>query len=141
MKKQALITYLLDRWSHHPMTALSNAQIVAEMMYTSAIIYKNTGLSVKYFRPPYGDIDDRVRGILNALGFRIVFWGNGYTIDFCTGNFKQLLRLYATFSYDSTDADVSASTKEFVIVENIIRSWFNTVPGNVSFPWLLLFNS
>jgi hypothetical protein len=54
-------------WSHHPFTTLTNAQIVAEMMYTAAIIYNNTGLNPRYFRPPYGDIDDRVRAIVNGM--------------------------------------------------------------------------
>ncbi|TPX38109.1 hypothetical protein SmJEL517_g00103 [Synchytrium microbalum] len=98
-------------WSHHPFTSLTNAQIVAEMMYTAAIIHKNTGLSVRYFRPPYGDIDDRVRGIVNALGFRIVLWDG---------------------KYDSTDADVTANAANFGVVENIISSWFNTLPGFIS---------
>ncbi|TPX38301.1 hypothetical protein SmJEL517_g00099 [Synchytrium microbalum] len=98
-------------WSHHPLTSLTNAQIVAEMMYTAAIIHKNTGLSVRYFRPPYGDIDDRVRAIVNALGFRIIMWDG---------------------KYDSTDADVTANDANFGVVENLISSFFNTVPGFIS---------
>ena len=46
-------------WSHHPLTSLSNAQIVAELKYTEAIIYQQTGMITNYFRPPYGDVDDR----------------------------------------------------------------------------------
>ncbi|TPX38107.1 hypothetical protein SmJEL517_g00105 [Synchytrium microbalum] len=98
-------------WSHHPFTSLTNTQVVAEMMYTAAIIYKNTGLSVRYFRPPYGDIDDRIRGIVNALGYRIVMWDG---------------------KYDSTDADVSANAANFAKVEGIISGWFNTIPGFIS---------
>ncbi|TPX38108.1 hypothetical protein SmJEL517_g00102 [Synchytrium microbalum] len=98
-------------WSHHPFTSLTNEQIVAEMMYTAAIIYNSTGLSPRYFRPPYGDIDDRVRAIINALGFRIVMWDS---------------------KYDATDADVTANAANFGLVENIITSWFNTVPGFIA---------
>ncbi|KAJ2994630.1 chitin deacetylase [Globomyces sp. JEL0801] len=43
----------LHTWSHHPMTSLTNEQIVAEMN---------------------GDIDDRVRAIVAALGYRTVLW-------------------------------------------------------------------
>ncbi|TPX38110.1 hypothetical protein SmJEL517_g00100 [Synchytrium microbalum] len=98
-------------WSHHPLTSLTNEQVVAEMMYTAAIIYNVTGISVRYFRPPYGDIDDRVRAIVNALGFRVIMWD---TI------------------YDATDADVVASPESFAIVESIIASWFNSVPGFIA---------
>ncbi|KAI8896390.1 hypothetical protein BC833DRAFT_519235, partial [Globomyces pollinis-pini] len=64
----------LHTWSHHPMTSLTNEQIVAEMKYTEALIYRTIGVVPKYFRPPYGDIDDRVRAIVAALGYRTVLW-------------------------------------------------------------------
>ncbi|TPX31834.1 hypothetical protein SmJEL517_g04897 [Synchytrium microbalum] len=98
-------------WSHHPMTSLTNAQIVAEMEYTTAAIYKVTGLTMRYFRPPYGDIDDRVRAIVNALGYRIVIWDG---------------------IYDSTDADVTANAASYTTVMNIIKSWFNVPQGFIS---------
>ena len=41
-------------WSHHPLTSLTNEQIVAEIMYTEALVYKETGRVMTYFRPPYG---------------------------------------------------------------------------------------
>ena len=42
-------------WTHHPLTSLTNAQIVAEIKYTEAKIYQITGLVTSYFRPPYGN--------------------------------------------------------------------------------------
>ncbi|TPX51796.1 hypothetical protein SeMB42_g00799 [Synchytrium endobioticum] len=91
-------------WSHHPLTSLTNAQIVAEMLYTQAIVYKLTGISMRYFRPPYGDIDDRVRAISSALGFRAVMWDS---------------------FYDSNDADVTANNAGYAQVMAKITSWFN----------------
>ncbi|KAI8901638.1 hypothetical protein BC833DRAFT_576682 [Globomyces pollinis-pini] len=61
-------------WTHTRMTLLTNAQIVAEIKYTEAIIYKAAGVVPRFFRPPYGDIDNRVRAILNALGYTVVLW-------------------------------------------------------------------
>ncbi|KAI9208375.1 uncharacterized protein BJ171DRAFT_596152 [Polychytrium aggregatum] len=61
-------------WTHHPLTACTNEQIVAEIKYTEAIIYNATGQVPNFFRPPYGDIDDRVRAVLNALGYTITIW-------------------------------------------------------------------
>ncbi|TPX38017.1 hypothetical protein SmJEL517_g00396 [Synchytrium microbalum] len=98
-------------WSHHPMTSLTNTQIVAEIMYTQAMIYKVTGLTTRYFRPPYGDIDDRVRGIIAALGFKIIIWDS---------------------AYDSTDADVAATPENYEKVMARIRSWFNVAKGFIS---------
>ncbi|TPX44395.1 hypothetical protein SeMB42_g04349 [Synchytrium endobioticum] len=98
-------------WTHHPMTSLTNAQIVAEMLYTQAMIYNVTGLAPVYFRPPYGDIDDRVRAIVNALGFRVAIWVKGY---------------------DSRDSDVVPSAASYQPVLRTVQGWFNTKPGFIS---------
>jgi hypothetical protein len=98
-------------WTHHPLTSLTNAQIVAELLYTSAIIYNLTSLNPIYFRPPYGDIDDRVRAIINALGYHVVLWGRGY---------------------DSGDSDVTPNSTNYQPILNAIDGWFNTQPGFIS---------
>ncbi|KAJ3034695.1 chitin deacetylase [Rhizophlyctis rosea] len=61
-------------WTHAPLTTLNNTQIVAEILYTEALVYYLTGARPAYFRPPYGDIDNRVRAIVNALGYHSVLW-------------------------------------------------------------------
>ncbi|KAJ3176152.1 chitin deacetylase [Geranomyces variabilis] len=62
-------------WSHAPMTSLTNQEIVAEIKYTEALIYSIIGRKPRYFRAPYGDVDDRVRAIAGALGYENVLWG------------------------------------------------------------------
>ncbi|KAI8590545.1 hypothetical protein BDZ88DRAFT_414031 [Geranomyces variabilis] len=61
-------------WTHAPMTSLTTEQIVAEILYTEAFIYALIGQRPRYFRPPYGDVDDRVRAIIGALGYESVMW-------------------------------------------------------------------
>ncbi|KAL1922533.1 uncharacterized protein VTP21DRAFT_10072 [Calcarisporiella thermophila] len=61
-------------WSHPYLTSLTNEQIVAEVKWTEMIIKERTGVTPKYIRPPYGDIDDRVRAIMKQLGYKIVLW-------------------------------------------------------------------
>ncbi|KAI8800768.1 hypothetical protein BJ742DRAFT_840295 [Cladochytrium replicatum] len=61
-------------WTHRPATNLTNAQLVAEIKYSERKIYEITGRIPVFFRPPYGDIDDRVRAIVSALGYRVVHW-------------------------------------------------------------------
>ncbi|KAF9108544.1 chitin deacetylase [Mortierella sp. GBA35] len=63
-------------WSHSGLTTLSNEEIVAELKWTEKYIFDHTGYKVKYFRPPYGDIDNRVRAIAHQLGFETVIWSN-----------------------------------------------------------------
>ncbi|KAF9351811.1 chitin deacetylase [Mortierella sp. NVP85] len=59
-------------WSRSGMTTLTNEEIVAELKWTEKYIYDHTGYKVKYFRPPYNDVDNRVRAIARELGFRTV---------------------------------------------------------------------
>ncbi|KAF9403936.1 chitin deacetylase, partial [Podila epigama] len=61
-------------WSHHALTTLTNEQIVAEIKWTEKAIFDATGLKVRYMRPPYGDVDNRVRYVLKQLGYTIVDW-------------------------------------------------------------------
>ncbi|TPX31167.1 hypothetical protein SmJEL517_g05417 [Synchytrium microbalum] len=91
-------------WSHHPMTSLTNGQAIAELMYTQALLYNTTGLLMRYWRAPYGDIDDRIRAIASALGFVHVAWN-------------------ATF--DSFDSDVAANAAGYTTVMSRVTSWLN----------------
>lgn len=61
-------------WSHRPLTTLTNGQIVAELVYTSLAIQQAIGVTPLFFRPPYGDIDDRVRAIIHACGLKVILW-------------------------------------------------------------------
>ena len=61
-------------WSHPWLTSLTNDQIVAEALWTADAIFDIIGLTPKYFRPPFGDIDPRVRAILSAMGFKVIVW-------------------------------------------------------------------
>ncbi|KAG1459978.1 hypothetical protein G6F56_006048 [Rhizopus delemar] len=66
----------MHTWSHSYMTTLTNEQIVAELKWNELAIKEVTGVSPKYFRPPYGDIDDRVRNVAAALGFIPIIWNH-----------------------------------------------------------------
>ncbi|KAI8096696.1 uncharacterized protein BX664DRAFT_291731 [Halteromyces radiatus] len=64
----------MHTWSHSYMTSLTNEQIVAELKWNEQVIKEVTGVSPRFFRPPYGDIDNRVRDVAKALGFSAVIW-------------------------------------------------------------------
>ncbi|KAF9279519.1 hypothetical protein BGZ68_007869 [Mortierella alpina] len=61
-------------WSHPSMTQLTNAEVVAEFYYALKIIKEVLGITPKCWRPPYGDIDDRVRAIAWQMGMRAFVW-------------------------------------------------------------------
>jgi len=61
-------------WSHRPLTSLSTKQIVAELGWTRKAIKTVLGVTPTTMRPPYGDIDDRVRAIALAMGMAPIIW-------------------------------------------------------------------
>lgn len=75
-------------WSHPYLTKLSNAEIVAELGWSKQVIKDVIGVTPNTFRPPYGDIDDRVRAIAAQMGLTPIIWtstdANGSRINFDT---------------------------------------------------------
>ncbi|KAM0755943.1 glycoside hydrolase/deacetylase [Meredithblackwellia eburnea MCA 4105] len=61
-------------WAHSSLTTLTNEEIIAELAWAKAIIKAVTGVTPNTMRPPYGDIDDRVRYISLQLGLTPIIW-------------------------------------------------------------------
>ena len=59
----------MHTWSHNYMTTLTNEQLIAELKWTEQAVKEVTGVSPRFIRPPFGNIDNRVRDICKALGF------------------------------------------------------------------------
>jgi len=74
-------------WSHRYMTTLTNLDIVSELGWTMEIIKNSTGGRLpRYWRPPYGDADNRVRAIAKEVfGLQTIFW-NQDTSDWTMGS-------------------------------------------------------
>ncbi|KAG9004128.1 chitin deacetylase [Tulasnella sp. JGI-2019a] len=73
-------------WSHPYLTTLTNNQIIAELGWTREAIRQITGVSPNTMRPPYGDIDDRVRAICQAMGMTPIIWTSVNGQDFDTND-------------------------------------------------------
>lgn len=56
------------------MTTQTNAQVVAELYWTLRAIKEATGVTTKCWRPPFGDVDDRVRAIAHQMGLQTMIW-------------------------------------------------------------------
>ncbi|GAA5860447.1 hypothetical protein JCM3774_000424 [Rhodotorula dairenensis] len=71
-------------WSHPLMTTMTDMQILGELGWTAQAIYEQSGgLVPKYWRPPYGDADNRVRAIAEGVfGLTLVGW-NRDSNDWC----------------------------------------------------------
>jgi peptidoglycan/xylan/chitin deacetylase (PgdA/CDA1 family) len=58
-------------WHPH-LLEKSDDRIMREMMRTQAIIKKTAGSTPRYFRPPYGEVDERVAAIAKAAGLTTI---------------------------------------------------------------------
>lgn len=62
-------------WSHQLMTSLSNEQVLGELGWTMQVIYDLSGRVPTLWRPPQGDLDNRVRAIAEQVfGLKAVMW-------------------------------------------------------------------
>ncbi|KAK0189047.1 carbohydrate esterase family 4 protein [Armillaria mellea] len=82
-------------WAHPHLTTLTNEQIVAELGWTRKAIKEVLGVTPTTMRPPYGDIDDRVRAISLAMGLIPIIWTTAGALG----------------SFDTFDWEVAAGTK------------------------------
>lgn len=55
-------------WDHPHMTQLSDQQIKDQLNKTQEALFRATGKVGRYFRPPYGEYDERVLKIADSLG-------------------------------------------------------------------------
>ncbi|CAO3664938.1 unnamed protein product [Umbelopsis vinacea] len=83
-------------WSHQLMTTLTNQEVLAELYYTQKAIKLVTGVTPKYWRPAFGDVDDRVRWIATQLNLTAVIWDLD-TDDWAAGSTVPLATIEQTY--------------------------------------------
>lgn len=63
-------------WSHKYLPSLSNEEIIAQIEWSIWAMNATGHHYPKWFRPPYGATDDRVRSITRQFGFQNVLWNH-----------------------------------------------------------------
>ncbi|KAG5353445.1 Chitin deacetylase [Termitomyces sp. T112] len=91
-------------WSHPPLTTLTNEQIIAELGWSKKVIKDVLGVTPNMMRPPYGDIDDRVRAICAAMGLTPVMW----------------TRISPTATFDTDDFNIHGGLST---VQQVLQNW------------------
>lgn len=61
-------------WSHANLAGVSNEQVAAQIQWSIWAMNATAGVVPRYFRPPYGASDNRVRAIARQFGLVSVFW-------------------------------------------------------------------
>ncbi|KIK67068.1 carbohydrate esterase family 4 protein [Collybiopsis luxurians FD-317 M1] len=90
-------------WSHPQMTTLSSEDAFAELWYCLQMIKLAVGVTPTCWRPPYGDVDDRIRSIAHALGLQTIMW-----------------------KYDSEDGDINGQDITETTVESNYNNFIST---------------
>ncbi|KAI8824911.1 uncharacterized protein EV422DRAFT_492787 [Fimicolochytrium jonesii] len=87
----------IHTWTHAALTTGTVKQIIAEVLYSEALVVKVTGVKPRFFRPPYGDIDNRVRAIVNALGYEVIMWDKPHNTQDTVVPTAEVLRMVNTW--------------------------------------------
>ena len=80
-------------------------------------------ITTKYMRPPYGDYDDRVRGIAAQLGYKIVSWDrdtndwtygddHSFNLEWIEGNFTEWVKEPSETGHISLEHDLYEQTAD-----------------------------
>jgi hypothetical protein len=99
-------------WSHPSLTSLSNEQIIAELGWSKKVIKDVLGVTPNMMRPPFGDIDARVRAISLAMGLTPVIW----------------TRISPQATFDTDDFNIHGGT---TTVQQVLQNW-EFILGNSS---------
>jgi peptidoglycan/xylan/chitin deacetylase (PgdA/CDA1 family) len=93
-------------WSHPSLTTLSNEQIIAELGWTKKVMKDVLGVTPNMMRPPFGDIDDRVRAISLAMGLIPTMW----------------TRISPTATFDTNDFNIQGGLTS---AAQVLQNWEN----------------
>ncbi|KAL1922286.1 uncharacterized protein VTP21DRAFT_9825 [Calcarisporiella thermophila] len=105
-------------WSHTALTSLTNEQIVAEIKWTEKAIKDTIGVTPLYFRPPYGDYDDRVRAIVRQLGYKTVIWTDGFDTQDWQIPAKQATQAQVLNNFKQYLTKVQQMNSGFIVLEH-----------------------
>lgn len=136
-------------WSHANLPGLSNEEIAAQIQWSIWAMNATAGIVPRYFRPPYGAIDNRVRYVTRQFGLVAVFW-NKDTFDWkVNDNSKTEMEVYQdvrnwvsdgdnslVLEHDSTIKTVNVGVqvgrilgeRQMTVAECVNGIWYQNVP-------------
>uniref|UniRef100_UPI001112DD3B polysaccharide deacetylase family protein n=1 Tax=Cellulosimicrobium cellulans TaxID=1710 RepID=UPI001112DD3B len=107
-------------WDHPRLTTLGDAAVRDQLERTQAAIRDATGTTPTFLRPPYGDVDDRVRSVATRAGLQVVLWDLD-TEDWRTRDTEETRRRVVE----------GATPGSVVLLHDIHASSVDAVPGMI----------
>ncbi|KAI8845910.1 hypothetical protein BJ741DRAFT_586131 [Chytriomyces cf. hyalinus JEL632] len=119
----------LHTYTHKDLRTLSDDQIVSELVFTARAVLEVTGAVPKYFRSPYGSIDDRVRNLAAGMGLRCVLWSvdSDDWIHVGVGDMWQVLDSFKTWMFSGVKRAISLQHDLFGETASVIPSTMDTL--------------
>ncbi|GJJ13588.1 hypothetical protein Clacol_007844 [Clathrus columnatus] len=114
----------LHTWHHQYMTTLTTEEVVAEIGFARMMMKDVFGVTPSYWRPPYGDVDERVRAIALAMGMQTIIWTrNPSTLDqFDTNDWRipagQVTGPQAFQQFEAILTNASVLNTGFIVLEH-----------------------
>ncbi|WP_313663871.1 polysaccharide deacetylase family protein [Cellulosimicrobium cellulans] len=105
-------------WDHPQLTTLDDDEVRAELERTQDAITEASGETPTFLRPPYGDVDDRVRSVATRTGLQVILW-NLDTLDWKTKDAAETRRR----------AVEGARPGSVVLMHDIHATTVDAVPG------------
>ncbi|TFK75908.1 glycoside hydrolase/deacetylase [Pluteus cervinus] len=118
-------------WTHPYMTTLSNLDVLGQLGYTMQLIHNSTGGRVpRFWRPPYGDSDNRVRAIAaEVFGLQTVVWNQDTNDWAISTNGNTVDKVVSTLTgYLTGPKTPGLIILEHEIVDGTVQAWINAFP-------------
>ncbi|KAM6495883.1 carbohydrate esterase family 4 protein [Amanita muscaria] len=133
--------FAVHTWTHPYMTTLSNLRIVAELGWTMLLIHNSTGgFLPKYWRPPYGDADNRVRAIAKEVfGLTTIMWNqDARDWSLVTGGTTTAIIHRSMQSWTSGPKSPGLIVLEHETSEDAVNSFIDAYPMIVNNGWNIM---
>ncbi|KAI9353576.1 hypothetical protein BDR26DRAFT_913848 [Obelidium mucronatum] len=130
----------IHTWSHPDLTAIKDDnQIISELVYSARAIYEITGQVPRYFRPPMGRINERVRKLAASMGLTSIQYIDSHDWEFykdatklnqvVSGNFKtwinQGLKNQISLQHDMFESEASIAN---TIMDMLLKAGYQLEP-------------
>lgn len=100
-------------YGHPAFTGLTDERIASELKGTEEAVSKVSGAKIAaYFRPPYGDLDDRVVQLAAQQGYATVLWDRD-TVDWGASTIQAEIRDRATVGVQGGDIILMHTTGRY----------------------------
>jgi hypothetical protein len=112
---------------------MTNQEAVAELYWTLKAIKESVGVTPKCWRPPQGDVDDRIRAIAWQMGMHTVLWDedtNDWDMPAPGGG--NLSPAIVDGYFEQWVADANNQTTGHIVLEHEL----NSATVNMTFNWL-----